>query len=107
MEIGRDVEIGQDKVEARQVLIMLLRYVLDDGGHRGGVVDWLSRPRGGWAVIPTMKARYVIDVIVDAKSTTRRCYRSVRINKSKGHPEVFFHWPGRNRARVQVFARDI
>ena len=34
MEIGRDVEIGQDKVEARQVLIMLLRYVLDDGGHR-------------------------------------------------------------------------
>jgi hypothetical protein len=38
----------------------------------------------------TVKARYVIDVIVDAKSTTRKCYRGVGANKSKGHPEAFF-----------------
>jgi len=55
--------------------------------------------------MPTGKARYVINVIVDAKSTTRRCYRGVGANKSKGRPEAFFHWPGRNYARVQVFAR--
>jgi len=28
-------------------------------------------------VTPTGKARYVIDIIVDAKTTTRRCYRGV------------------------------
>jgi hypothetical protein len=34
VEIGRDVEIGQDEVAAKQPLIVLVRYVLDDGGHR-------------------------------------------------------------------------
>jgi hypothetical protein len=43
--------------------------------------------------MPTRKARYVIDVIVDAKSTTRRCYRDVGANKSKCHPEAFFTGP--------------
>jgi hypothetical protein len=40
--------------------------------------------------MPAVKARYVIDVIVDAKSTIRRCYRGVGANKSKGHPDGFF-----------------
>ena len=40
--------------------------------------------------MPTVKARYVIDIIVDAKSATRRCHRGVGANKSKGHPEAFF-----------------
>jgi hypothetical protein len=40
--------------------------------------------------MPTVKARYVTNVIVDAKSTTRRYYRGVGANKSKGHPEAFF-----------------
>ena len=40
--------------------------------------------------MPTVKARCVIDVIADAKSTTRRCYRGVGANKSKGHPEAIF-----------------
>jgi hypothetical protein len=90
VEIGRNVEIGQDEVAARQPLIVLVRYVLDDGEAQEGVINWLSRPRGGWAVMPTVKARYVINVIVDAKSTTRRCYRGVGANKSKGHPDGFF-----------------
>ena len=34
MEIGKDVEIGQDEVAARQPLIVLVFYVLDDGGYR-------------------------------------------------------------------------
>ena len=34
VEIGRDVEIGQDEVAVRQLLTVLVRYVLDDGGHR-------------------------------------------------------------------------
>jgi hypothetical protein len=34
VEIGRDVEISQDEVAARQLLIVLVRYVLDDDGHR-------------------------------------------------------------------------
>jgi hypothetical protein len=40
--------------------------------------------------MPTVKARYVIDVIVNAKSSMRKCYRGVGANKSKGHPEAFF-----------------
>jgi hypothetical protein len=34
VEIGRDVKIGQDEVAARQLLIVLVRYGVDDGGHR-------------------------------------------------------------------------
>jgi hypothetical protein len=34
VEVGKDVEIGQDEVAARQPLIVLVRYVLDDGVHR-------------------------------------------------------------------------
>jgi hypothetical protein len=34
VEIGKDVEISQDEVAARQPLTVLVRYVLDDGGHR-------------------------------------------------------------------------
>jgi hypothetical protein len=34
VEIGRDVEIGQDEIAVRQPLIVLVRYVLDNGGHR-------------------------------------------------------------------------
>jgi hypothetical protein len=90
VEIGKDVEIGQGEVAARQPLIVLVRYVLDDGGHREVWLIGSAGPRGGWAVMPTRKARYVIDVIVDAKSTTRRCYRGIGANKSKGHPEAFF-----------------
>jgi hypothetical protein len=77
VEIGKDVEIGQGEVAARQPLIVLVRYVLDDGGHREVWLIGSAGPRGGWAVMPTRKARYVIDVIVDAKSTTRRCYRGI------------------------------
>jgi hypothetical protein len=64
VEIGRDMEIGQDEVAARQTLIVLVRYALDDGRHREA-----SRRVG---VMPTGKARYVIDVTVDAKSTTKK-----------------------------------
>jgi hypothetical protein len=34
VEIGKDIEIGQDEVAVRRPLIVLVRYVLDDGGHR-------------------------------------------------------------------------
>jgi hypothetical protein len=34
VEVGKDVEISQDEVAARQPLIVLVRYVLDDGVHR-------------------------------------------------------------------------
>ena len=43
MEIGRDVEIGQDEIAVRQPLIVLVRYVLDNGGHREG---WLISSAG-------------------------------------------------------------
>jgi hypothetical protein len=33
-------------------------------------------------VTPTGKARYVIDVIIDAKSTTRRCYEAHSVMKN-------------------------
>jgi hypothetical protein len=29
--VGKDMEIGQDEIAARQPLIVLVRYVLDDG----------------------------------------------------------------------------
>jgi len=34
VEVGKDVEISQDEVAARQPLIVLVRYVLDEGMHR-------------------------------------------------------------------------
>ena len=34
IEIGRDVEIGQDEAAARQPLIVQVRYVLANGGQR-------------------------------------------------------------------------
>jgi len=47
VEIGKVVEIGQDEVTARQPLIVLVRYVLDDDGHREVWLIGLSRPREG------------------------------------------------------------
>jgi hypothetical protein len=34
VEMHKDVEIGQGEVAARQLFIVLVRYVLDDGGYR-------------------------------------------------------------------------
>jgi hypothetical protein len=33
VEVGKNVETGQDEVAVRQLLIVLARYALDDGGH--------------------------------------------------------------------------
>jgi hypothetical protein len=46
--------------------------------------------------MPTWKARSVINAIVDAGLMTRRRYRDVGTNESKGHPEASFYWPSRN-----------
>jgi hypothetical protein len=34
VEIGKDIEVGQNERATRQPLIMLMRYVLDNGGQR-------------------------------------------------------------------------
>jgi hypothetical protein len=82
MEIGRDVEIGQDEVAARQTLIVLVRYAPDDGGHREvWLIGSVGLEKGGSDADREGQVRH---------RRRRRCYRGVGANKSKGHPEAFF-----------------
>ena len=41
--VGKDMEIGQDEIAARQPLIVLVRYVLDDGVY---IEVWLIASAG-------------------------------------------------------------